>query len=1320
MFSFRKEQPSQENVNEAEQVSEDLNSENQAEKDSTEPSWHESLYDKLTANKIYKFLGSFTGTKFVVDVVGNLAYEKGDIHEMKKAKKGEKEITGDVVDMIDYLRSAAGIADVAEIQAETKDFDLEMSRKEASSQLGLEEKYQLAVDQINESNISDAEKDELLEKITDIIFSGSEQQEQLDKNYTKNVSQVVESYIQSKAKAVGVAKDAMNTTLTATGFFALKGALYGLAAITQRALKASSSYTKGLEGGEESKKSDKLKHIAIDSCMAVVETGRAFFFQGAKNGSQHKVVEFFQAVGNILLFLGIGGSAVNQILKDGVVGSLTASINTFRENIEDDGVVSGVAETIVDNFVNNSTRTYTMIKNFFSGDSIPDSAPETENLTAPSTNGSETIETLTAPGEPPVEHSLLYTEATEKGFQIDNVDGKLVATMEIGKDGAYDHLDQALRRIVVDGMAMERITDSDGFSILDAAKAENVIGNLRTLMNSGMPHFKNIIEFKGDQLIVHDFDKLNSFFKDAWGHADDIVTDKSDAVAYANETARTVWQDMIDKKISTIQALADSGVKVGDLATSEQIQFNHYAEQIKGLYSEETSVNIDLENHSVNLNGTDIIIERGKIVQIGEQQFQDGIVIDENLSTNIIKQQLAEYGLTRDIDQYAAVVNKIGLTDQAGDYLLSPQEFEQLKHLDQLTDGFIADKLIIFEKNYGLVQFASNHRDVNLENLKIFGERFSDTALRDGLFKNNEAVELVIKHANDTTLNETKVAHLFGTQRQIADNLNLSIMSRVSLDQIYELQGEGIQIEADEVNSMPGIRLDIPSSANHDGGTLFASKDGKVSLMASANEFLGKGQHTHTFKTVDQIFSSEQNLRILHQQLLTKEMSQNLLYTELEEAAGEKGLFKWMAIVMDRRYLSAGMELPATNLASEEAFKEALLDYGQSNNLPIKGQVNNFERLYDVIRNKTAGDKKGFANFFKINPPHETETIRQYLGRVVGEDISPDQPEPVNALDEVAPSVEPTEVQQASTIQQVEPSIVNYENLNASLVSKLPDNVNEVAKVLADQHRFVEFEGIKGPSGEHIVLKQDDGILQLNMNEYIDEHHFRVARSLNLNDQTYAVVKKGLTQEKVDQLFKNAKIIDEKGISEPPNLVAEEVGSMDEVAPSLEPELEEEIKSINEIIATPEPVVEEVDQAQPDEMETFKDVETTPEPVPEVKTIEEVQSEPIVEDIKEVDPSSSTSSEATADKDVESINETVATPEIVVEPNYEELLTKYDFKPYAAEDPFYGAYARKIFDSVKLENINDGAIDITSKARGIMTYAEQMSHQGEQEVIDKQ
>ncbi|OIO46013.1 MAG: hypothetical protein AUJ28_03215 [Parcubacteria group bacterium CG1_02_37_51] len=1038
MFSSRKEQTNKESVTEAEPGSADLNSENQVEKDSTEPSWHESLYDKLTANKIYKFVGSFTGTKFVVDVVGNLAYEKGDIHEMKKAKKDEEEITGDVVDMIGYLRSAVGIADLKKIETKTNDSKIEMNIEEASSQLGLEQNYQIAVDQINESNISDAEKDELLEKITDIIFSGSEQQEQLDKNYTKNVSKVVESYIQSKAKEVGVAKDAMNTVCTATGFFAIKGVLYGLAAITQRALKASSSYTRGLEGGEESKKLDKLKHIAIDSCMAMVETGRAFAFQGAKKDSQHKVMDFFQASGNILLFLGIGGSAVNQILKDGVVGSLTASINTFRENIEDDGVVSGISETIVDNFVNNSTRTYTMIKNFLSGENGADS------LDSGKTGDSGTIESekiadagnIVDQQEFSKEHSLLYAEAQEKGFQIENVDGKLVATMEIGADGSYDHLDQALRRLVVDGMKMDRLSDTDGFSPMDAAKAENVIGNLRTYMNSGMPHFKNIIEFKGDQLIVHDFDKLDSFFEDAWGHADDIVTDKSDAVVYGGKTAQNVWQDMIDKKISTIQELAETGIKVGDMLTSEQAQFNIYAEQIKGLSDGDALVNIDLENHSVNFNGTEIIIKNGQIIQIGEQQFHDGIVINEDLNTNIIKQQLAEYGVTRDLDQYAAVVNKIGLTNSSGDYLLAPQEFEQLQYLNKITNSFANGKLAIFEHNHGLVQFASNHRDVNFEQLKVFGERFTGTALRDGLFKNNEAVELVIKHTNDTTLNETKVAHLFAVQRQIDENLSLPVLSRVSLEQIYNLQSDKIGIEVDELNNVSGIRFDIPSSPSHDGGTLFASKDGKLSLMASANEFLGKGQHTHTFKTVDQIFSSEQNLRILHQQLLTKEMSQNLLFTELEEAAGEKGLFKWMAIVMDRRYLSEGMKLPATNLASEEAFKEALLDYGQAHNLPIKGQVNNFERLYDVIRNKTAGDKRGFANFFKINPPGDTETIRQYLGRVVGEDISPDQPEPVVAgsITAAAPSGEPGSIADAVSTPEID-SVESVDSIDDVMTS---------------------------------------------------------------------------------------------------------------------------------------------------------------------------------------------------------------------------------------------------------------------------------------------
>jgi hypothetical protein len=187
-------------------------------------------------------------------------------------------------------------------------------------------------------------------------------------------------------------------------------------------------------------------------------------------------------------------------------------------------------------------------------------------------------------------HSLLE----KTGADIEFADGKIKVSYEIGKGKDFNYLDQALRRVVMDNVKIK----GTKFKAIDAAKVENALANLRELTlghnvaGFKAENFKDIIDFneKSGQLEIKDYAKFEDRIKGLLKHSEIAIDEKSDALAYVNDTPHKNWQEMLEQKIGPEKM----AIEIEDFNKSELVKqaeeklfekaenlYNEFAEKLK-------------------------------------------------------------------------------------------------------------------------------------------------------------------------------------------------------------------------------------------------------------------------------------------------------------------------------------------------------------------------------------------------------------------------------------------------------------------------------------------------------------------------------------------------------------------------------------------------------------------------------------------------------------------------------------------------------------------------------------------------------------------
>lgn len=282
---------------------------------------------KFSAKLAYTSLTSVLGIKLITD--GILAIGgKGDLAEYYRGTKESKTAIKSIMEA--YQKFSASLEKVKGNEAGLQDAEI---RSQLTS---LEARVR------GNRAISDETKQKILDTIETIAerhFAGTgKAKEERD----ADVKRLLEAYIHAKVSGAQIAKDGLNTLLTAFGGAGLRALGYAGASVVERIQKARKEHTRRNVGQLEEKSA--FGFVAKDVTIgAVRETIRSLRFAGAKEGAtgRQKFMDFAKAAGILFRAFGIYGSALS--------GNTEKNIDTLIERIKS-GNVLRVDENFADTF----------------------------------------------------------------------------------------------------------------------------------------------------------------------------------------------------------------------------------------------------------------------------------------------------------------------------------------------------------------------------------------------------------------------------------------------------------------------------------------------------------------------------------------------------------------------------------------------------------------------------------------------------------------------------------------------------------------------------------------------------------------------------------------------------------------------------------------------------------------------------------------------------------------------------------------------------------------------------------------------------------
>lgn len=289
---------------------------------------------KVAGKVGYDTVTSVMGVKLITD--GLLALKgKGDIAEWWKGGKESKGSRKAINEAYQSLMES--------FEKNKKSKTLEESEKIEKHLADLRTK-------VGSANISPEEKKTLLDRLWLIAMKHQEDSKAAVKERDSEVKRALEAYLQGKISTMKIARDGLNTLLTATGLSMLRGIMYASASILERRGKAKKDYIKQ---SADVQKKEESAFIRSEFARSAVETAHSLVGELGKKdvGGVKRAVNFAKAWGTVMRGFGIYGVAMSG------TDSTEQSIDKLISGIKERGV-TGALSTVYDNFVQNSVRVF--------------------------------------------------------------------------------------------------------------------------------------------------------------------------------------------------------------------------------------------------------------------------------------------------------------------------------------------------------------------------------------------------------------------------------------------------------------------------------------------------------------------------------------------------------------------------------------------------------------------------------------------------------------------------------------------------------------------------------------------------------------------------------------------------------------------------------------------------------------------------------------------------------------------------------------------------------------------------------------------------
>lgn len=230
----------------------------------------------------------------------------------------------------------------------------------------------------------------------------------------------------------------------------------------------------------------------------------------------------------------------------------------------------------------------------------------------------------------PVEHASL----AHAGFGVETADGKVALSLDLGKEGAPQHLEQVFYRIgIEDGTIGDEITNVEGARILNVGANMTALSEGHSVAGVSSETFDQYVTFENGQLTISDYEGFQRDVLDKLTeHSEKIITAdnvaNTGAVAYLDNIKDATWDDMAQPEGAEVnfdQAVIDK---------AEGPLFEALVEDAgvdTGLGENITDINFaDEDTGTFNLAGEEVTVENGMITGMGDTQFDEPLALSSD------------------------------------------------------------------------------------------------------------------------------------------------------------------------------------------------------------------------------------------------------------------------------------------------------------------------------------------------------------------------------------------------------------------------------------------------------------------------------------------------------------------------------------------------------------------------------------------------------------------------------------------------------------------------------------------------------------------
>ncbi len=353
---------------------------------------------------------------------------------------------------------------------------------------------------------------------------------------------------------------------------------------------------------------------------------------------------------------------------------------------------------------------------------------------------------------------------------IEDPQGKISVTYDIGKNGDFNSLDQALRRVVIQAYNEQTPTV---FDKVEAARLENTLANVREILqgqtiNGITPlQIKESAQLVDGNLIISDYNKFEQdILKPLFKRATEKIDQDSPIIKYSQATNESVWQEM----------LAD---KNGSKTISIEPSFSKEVTPPDNLPSEFTENKIETTNTPIEkaiLSGS----EPAEKLEQTEIKTQTSNLLDKVSSDIETRFRLPEKFADQIVT--AGIANEIPGLDREGNILKNSK-------FDTFVKLFNGDGVVLMTDSFG---------DLDKNQLLIFTDIVEKTQNPNAILS---ALDIT-RNLNWDSNQEMKLARAFVNPEKI--NLWQEVFGKNMVPENAKVNIDGTKLSLHKVGGMGG------------------------------------------------------------------------------------------------------------------------------------------------------------------------------------------------------------------------------------------------------------------------------------------------------------------------------------------------------------------------------------------------------------------------------------------------------------------------------------------------------------------------------------